>query len=77
MTVVEPDTNIVIAELAAPLDVDAVLEALKARGVWMVGFGPGGSERSATSTWTTRGSSAPIAAFRAASRGAVATGPRR
>ena len=38
--VVEPDTNIVIAELERPdLDPSAVLAALAARGVRMVGFG--------------------------------------
>jgi threonine aldolase len=41
VSVIEPETNIVIATLAPPLDVPAVLEALKARGVWMVGFGTG------------------------------------
>jgi threonine aldolase len=41
VTVAEPDTNIVIAELAPPLEPNAVLEGLKARGVWMVGFGAG------------------------------------
>lgn len=41
VTVAPPETNIVIAELAAPLEVDAVLEALEARGVRMVGFGAG------------------------------------
>jgi threonine aldolase len=40
VTVAEPDTNIVIAELADPaLDPVAVLSALEARGVRMVGFG--------------------------------------
>jgi len=37
----EPDTNIVIATLAAPLEVPAVLSALERRGVRMVGFGTG------------------------------------
>ncbi len=41
VTVAEPDTNIVIAELAPPLQVPAVLAALEARGVRMVGFGAG------------------------------------
>jgi len=41
VTAPEPDTNIVLAELAAPLDPQAVLEALEARGVRMVGFGTG------------------------------------
>jgi len=41
VTVAEPDTNIVIAELAPPLEPNAVLDGLKARGVWMVGFGAG------------------------------------
>jgi threonine aldolase len=40
VTVAEPDTNIVIAELSDPaLDPVAVLGALEARGVRMVGFG--------------------------------------
>ncbi|RIK13186.1 MAG: low specificity L-threonine aldolase [Acidobacteria bacterium] len=41
VAVAEPDTNIVIAELAPPLDPGAVLAALEARGVRMVGFGAG------------------------------------
>ena len=41
VSVIEPETNIVIATLAPPLEVPAVLEALKARGVWLVGFGTG------------------------------------
>ncbi len=39
--VVEPDTNIVVAELAAPLEVPAVLGRLESRGVRMVAFGAG------------------------------------
>ena len=41
VTVGEPDTNIVIATLAAPLDPAKVLGELEKRGVRMVGFGPG------------------------------------
>ncbi len=41
VSVIEPETNIVIATLALPHDPAAVLERLKARGVWMVGFGTG------------------------------------
>lgn len=41
VSVAEPDTNIVIAELAAPLEPPAVLAALESRGVRMVGFGAG------------------------------------
>jgi threonine aldolase len=41
VTVAEPDTNIVIATLAPPLDPARVLAALEARGVRMVGFGTG------------------------------------
>jgi len=41
VSVIAPETNIVIATLAAPLDPAAVLERLKAEGVWMVGFGTG------------------------------------
>ncbi len=37
----EPDTNIVIARLAAPLDPAKVLAELEKRGVRMVGFGAG------------------------------------
>jgi threonine aldolase len=37
----EPDTNIVIARLAAPLDPAKVLAELEKRGVRMVGFGTG------------------------------------
>lgn len=37
----EPDTNIVIARLAAPLDPGKVLAELEKRGVRMVGFGTG------------------------------------
>jgi threonine aldolase len=40
-SVIEPDTNIVIATLASPEAVPTVLEKLKAQGVWMVAFGPG------------------------------------
>ena len=41
VSVIEPETNIVIASLAAAHDPAVVLERLKARGVWMVGFGTG------------------------------------
>ncbi|HUK62833.1 MAG TPA: low specificity L-threonine aldolase, partial [Dongiaceae bacterium] len=41
VTVAEPDTNIVIATLAAPPEVPRVLAALEAKGVRMVGFGTG------------------------------------
>jgi len=41
VSVIEPETNIVIATLATPHDPAVVLERLKARGVWMVGFGTG------------------------------------
>ncbi len=41
VTVAEPDTNIVIASLAAPLDVAKTLAALEGKGVRMVGFGAG------------------------------------
>lgn len=41
VTVAAPDTNIVIAELAPPLEPAAVLARLGAAGVRMVGFGPG------------------------------------
>ncbi len=41
VTVEEPDTNIVIARLDAPLDPAKVLAELEKRGVRMVGFGPG------------------------------------
>lgn len=41
VTVITPETNIVIATLAPPRDPAAVLERLKASGVWMVGFGTG------------------------------------
>jgi threonine aldolase len=41
VTVDEPDTNIVIARLAAPLDPSTVLAAMESRGVRMVGFGTG------------------------------------
>ncbi len=41
VTVEEPDTNIVIATLAPPLDPAKVLVALESRGVRMVGFGAG------------------------------------
>jgi threonine aldolase len=41
VSVAEPDTNIVIATLAAPLEVPAVLAALERQGVRMVGFGTG------------------------------------
>ncbi|MFN8586935.1 MAG: GntG family PLP-dependent aldolase [Candidatus Eisenbacteria bacterium] len=41
VTVDEPDTNIVIARLAAPLDPGKVLGELEKRGVRMVPFGPG------------------------------------
>jgi len=41
VSVIEPETNIVIATLASPEAVPTVLEKLKAQGVWMVAFGPG------------------------------------
>ncbi len=41
VTVADPDTNIVIATLAPPHEPARVLAALEARGVRMVGFGPG------------------------------------
>jgi len=41
VAVAEPDTNIVIATLGAPHDPAAVLAALAAKGVRMVGFGAG------------------------------------
>lgn len=41
VVVAEPDTNIVIATLAAPHDPAKVLAELEKRGVRMLGFGPG------------------------------------
>ncbi len=41
VSVIAPETNIVIATLAAPLEPAVVLEQLQAQGVRMVGFGPG------------------------------------
>ncbi len=41
VSVIPPETNIVIATLASPLEPADVLERLKAQGVWMVGFGVG------------------------------------
>ena len=41
VSVIEPETNIVIATLAHAHDPAVVLERLKAHGVWMVGFGTG------------------------------------
>ena len=40
VSVIEPETNIVIATLSSPEAVPTVLEKLKAQGVWMVAFGP-------------------------------------
>ena len=77
MTVAEPDTNIVIAELAAPLEVDAVLDGpRRRRGVWMVGFGAGRIRAICHLDVDDAGVGRADRAFRAAIE-AQADGPRR
>lgn len=66
VTVAEPDTNIVIAELAPPLDANAVLEGLRARDAWMVGFGAGRIRAICHLDVDDAGIGRAIAAFRAA-----------
>ncbi len=76
VTVAAPETNIVIAELAPPLEVEAVLESLQARGVRMVAFGPRRIRAIAHLDVDDDGIARAIEAFRGAVE-ALAEGPGR
>jgi len=76
--VIEPDTNIVIADLEhAALDVGTLLGSLRARGVWMVAFGARRIRAITHLDVDDAGVARAIEAFRAAVREALAADGRR